>query len=209
MSTKEKKEKSWFSKLFWPIFLSITLSSLLFYILIVFGVFGVLSLFGDDNLELEPNTILHLKLDGPIRESSNVELDPMSFNLTSQMGLADIMFGLEKAASDVNVKGLFIDFGDVDCGMGTAKELRDAILTFQKSGKFVLAYNSGEYISQKAYYISSVADEVYAFPKSVFEWKGLGGEVQFFKGLLDKLDIDIEIIRGSDNDFKSAVEPFF
>ena len=209
MPTEETNEKSWFKKLFWPIFLSLTLSSLLFYILIVFGLFGIFSLFGDDTMELEPNTILHLKLDGPIRESSNVELDPMSFNLNSQTGLADIIFGLEKASSDVNVRGLFIDFGDVDCGMATAKELRDAILAFQKSGKFVLAYNSGEYISQKAYYISSVADEVYAFPKSVFEWKGLGGEVQFFKGLLDKLDVDIEIVRGSDNDFKSAVEPFY
>ena len=137
MSTEEKKEKSWFSRLFWPIFLSLTLSSLLFYILMVFGLFGILSLFGDDSLELEPNTILHLKLDGPIRETSNVELDPMSFNLNSQMGLADILFGLENASSDVNVRGLFIDFGDVDCGMGTAKELRDAILAFQKSGKFV------------------------------------------------------------------------
>ena len=75
MSVSEKKQKSWFSKLFWPIFLSLTLSSLLFYILLVFGLFGFLSLFGDDLVELEPNTVLHLKLDGPIRETSNVELD--------------------------------------------------------------------------------------------------------------------------------------
>ena len=208
MSTEEQKEKSWFSRLFWPIFLSIMLSSLVFYTLMFFGLFGILSWFGDDTVELKPNTILHLKLDGPIRESSNVQLDPMSFNLTSQIGLSDILFGLERASLDVNVKGLFIDFGDVDCGMGTAKELRDAILSFRKSGKFVLAYNSGEYISQKAYYISSAADELYAFPKSVFEWKGLGGEVQFFQGLLDKLEVDIEIVRGSNNHFKSAVEPF-
>ena len=209
MSTDQKKEKSWFSRLFWPMFLSLVLSSLFFYILMIVGVVGVLSWFSDDSLELEPNTILHLKLDGSIRETSNIEFDPMSLNITSQVGLSDILFGLEKASDDINVRGLFIDFGDIDCGMATAKELRTAIEEFQKSGKFVLAYNSGEYISQKAYYISSVSDELYAFPNSVFEWKGLGGEVQFFKGLLDELDVELNIVRGKNNDFKSAVEPFF
>lgn len=206
---EEVKKESWFKKLFWPIFLSIGLSSLIFGIIFILGLIGFLSLFSDEPLELEPNTILHLKLDGPIREVSNTELDPMTFSLNAQIGLSDILYGLDQAAKDKNVKGLFIDIGDIDCGMATAEELRQGIAKFKKSGKFVLAYNSGEYVSQKAYYISSVANETYAFPNSVFEWKGLGGEVVFLKGLLDKLDVELEVIRGTDNDFKSAVEPYF
>jgi len=206
---EEIKKESWFKKLFWPIFLSIGLSSLIFTIIFILGLIGFLSLFSDEPLELEPNTILHLKLDGPIREVSNTELDPMTFSFNAQIGLSDILYGLDQAAKDKNVKGLFIDIGDIDCGMATAEELRQGIAKFKKSGKFVLAYNSGEYVSQKAYYISSVANETYAFPNSVFEWKGLGGEVVFLKGLLDKLDVELEVIRGTDNDFKSAVEPYF
>ena len=206
---EEVKKESWFKKLFWPIFLSIGLSSLIFAVVFILGLIGFLSLFSDEPLELEPNTILHLKLDGPIREVSNTELDPMTFSLNAQIGLSDILYGLDQAAKDKKVKGLFIDIGDIDCGMATAEELRKGIAKFKKSGKFVLAYNSGEYVSQKAYYISSVANETYAFPNSVFEWKGLGGEVIFLKGLLDKLDVELEVIRGTDNDFKSAVEPYF
>ncbi len=206
---EEIKKESWFKKLFWPIFLSIGLSSLIFTIIFILGLIGFLSLFSDEPLELEPNTILHLKLDGPIREVSNTELDPMTFSFNAQIGLSDILYGLDQASKDKNVKGLFIDIGDIDCGMATAEELRQGIAKFKKSGKFVLAYNSGEYVSQKAYYISSVANETYAFPNSVFEWKGLGGEVVFLKGLLDKLDVELEVIRGTDNDFKSAVEPYF
>ena len=182
MSEMEEVEKeSWFKKLFWPIFLSIGLSSLIFAVVFILWLIGFLSLFSDEPLELEPNTILHLKLDGPIREVSNTELDPMTFSLNAQIGLSDILYGLDQAAKDKNVKGLFIDIGDIDCGMATAEELRKGIAKFKKSGKFVLAYNSGEYVSQKAYYISSVANETYAFPNSVFEWKGLGGEVIFLK----------------------------
>jgi len=206
---EEIKKESWFKKLFWPIFLSIGLSSLIFTIIFILGLIGFLSLFSDEPLELEPNTILHLKLDGPIREVSNTELDPMTFSFNAQIGLSDILYGLDQASKDKNVKGLFIDIGDIDCGMATAEELRQGIAKFKKSGKFVLAYNSGEYVSQKAYYISSVANETYAFPNSVFEWKGLGGEVVFLKGLLDKLDVELEVIRATDNDFKSAVEPYF
>lgn len=210
MSTNnQNKEGSWFKKLFWPIFLSVGLSGLVFAVVFLLSILGILSLFSDDNFELEPNTILHLKIEGPIKEVSNAEFDPMTLSLNSQIGLSDILYGLEQAAKDENVKGIYIDIGDINCGMATAEELRSGIAKFKKTGKFVVAYNSGEYVSQMAYYISSIANETYAFPNSIFEWKGLGGEVIFLKGLLDKLDIELEIIRGSENDFKSAVEPFF
>ncbi|MFN5845194.1 MAG: signal peptide peptidase SppA, partial [Flavobacteriia bacterium] len=84
-----------------------------------------------------------------------------------------------------------------------------ALNDFEKSGKFLVAYNSGEMITQKEYYLSSAANEVFGFPSSAMEIIGLGTEMAFFKGTLDKLDVEVQVIRGSNNDFKSAVEPYF
>ena len=80
------------------------------------------------------------------------------------------------------LKGYLLDFGTLNCGMATAQELRNGIQRFKESKKFVVAYNSGEYISQQAYYLASVADEVYGFPTSTFQWLGLGGGTLFHKG---------------------------
>jgi protease-4 len=93
--------------------------------------------------------------------------------------------------------------------MASAKELHDALKDFQKSGKFAVAYLSGEYVSQTAYYISSAANEVYGFPSTTMEFTGIGVQFSFFKNLLDNLNVEVDIVRGSNNDFKSAVEPFF
>ena len=90
---KQIKEASWFKKVFWAIFLSVGLSGLVFSIIFILSILGILSLFSEDPLKLEPNTILHLKIDGPIKEVSNTELDPMSFSFNSQIGLSDILFG--------------------------------------------------------------------------------------------------------------------
>lgn len=88
--------------------------------------------------------------------------------------------------------------------------IREALENFQKeSKKFVTAYFQGESISQKEYYLGSVAKECYAFPTSSFYLTGLGSEQVFFKNLFDKLDVEVDIVRGENNDFKSAVEPFF
>ncbi|NBU46829.1 MAG: hypothetical protein EBS34_05170, partial [Flavobacteriales bacterium] len=137
--------------------------------------------------------------------------------MLSLFGVLTMFFGMganelevkKKAQNDDRIKGLFLELGDVNCGVSTAKEIRKAINEFEKSGKFVVAYLSGEYVSQKTYYISSAANEVYGFPSTVFQWTVLGGEVMFYTGLLEKLDIEVEVIRGKNNDFKSAVEPFF
>src|SRR5690554_8197422 len=95
-------------------------------------------------------------------------------------------------------------------GYSTATELRNAIQKFEEnSGKFVVAYHSGEATSLMQYYIASGAGENYGFHSTSFEFLGLGAELMFFKGLFDKLDIEMQVIRGKDNDFKSAVEPYF
>ncbi len=201
-----------FGKIFWPSFLAVMIGgipSTIIYVLSLFGVFTLFFGIGDDELEVKENTVLHMKLDGEIAEKSSSDLSLSTFSFKQKNGLPDILYGLNKAKNDDNIKGLFLELGDVSCGMATAKEIRKAIDDFEKSGKFVVAYLSGEYISQKTYFISSAANEVYGFPTSVFQWTGLGGEVMFYTGLLEKLDVEVEIIRGKNNDFKSAVEPFY
>ncbi len=210
--TESTESKVSFGKVFWPSLVAIMIASiagLVFFFLILGGIIGAFSDFGPEPLALKEKTILHMQLKGTILEKADTELDPTTFTISKSIGLPDILYGLSKAKEDKMIKGLFIDVSDVDCGMATAREIRNALKDFQKSGKFVVAYNSGEYISQKAYYISSAAKEAFGFPTSAFQLTGLGGEMIYYKGMLDKLDLEVEIIRGKNNDFKSAVEPFF
>jgi protease IV len=201
-----------FGKIFWPSFLAVVIGGIISTVIYMLSLFGVLTLFfgmGDNELEVKDNTVLHMKLEGEIAEQSSSDLSISTFSFKQKKGLPDILHGLKKAQNDDRIKGLFLELGDVNCGVSTAKEIRKAINEFEKSGKFVVAYLSGEYVSQKTYYISSAANEVYGFPSTVFQWTGLGGEVMFYTGLLEKLDVEVEVIRGKNNDFKSAVEPFF
>ena len=200
-----------FWKIFWPGFTAVMIGgiiSIIVFTIVFIGVIGSIFDFEEPKLDVKNNTVLHLKLNGTITERSTNELSQLNLSLNQTDGLSDLLFGINKARSDSRIKGIFIELSNVDCGISTANEIRDAIRDFKKSGKFVIAYLSGEYVSQKSYYISSAASKIYGFPNSAFQWTGLGGEVIFFKDLLDDLDIDIEIIRGKDNHFKSAVEPF-
>jgi protease-4 len=201
-----------FGKVFWPSFLAVLIMSiigLLIFFLILGGIIGSFGDFGPKPLAVKDKTVLHMTLDGEIAEKGENSFDASSFTLNKTIGLSDILYGIEKAKTDSKVKGIFIEIGDLNCGFATAREIRNAINNFEKSGKFAVAYNRGEMISQKEYYVASAADENYGFPSSNMEFVGLGAELSFFKGTLAKLDVEVEIIRGTNNDFKSAVEPFF
>lgn len=201
-----------FGKVFWPSFLAVLIMSiigLLIFFLILGGIIGSFGEFGPKPLAVKDKTVLHMTLDGQIAEKGENSFDASSFSLNKTIGLSDILYGIEKAKTDTKIKGIFIEIGDLNCGFATAREIRNAINDFEKSGKFAVAYNRGEMISQKEYYVASAADENYGFPSSNMEFVGLGAELSFFKGTLAKLDVEVEIIRGSNNDFKSAVEPFF
>ncbi len=201
------KLKVSFGRIFWPSLLASTIVLVLLFVFI-FGLIGSLSK-GADTFKVEENTILHMKLSGSIGESTATSFDPTVFGVSSKVGLSDILFGLEKAAEDPKVKGLFLELDMPNCGIATSTEIRNAINEFEESGKFVVAYFQGEVIGMKQYYIGSAANERYGFPSSVFEFMGMGAELMFYKGMLDKLDVEIQIVRGSNNDFKSAVEPYF
>jgi protease IV len=201
-----------FGKVFWPSMVAVlvvSFISLILFFLILGGIIGGLSDFGPKPLAIKDNTILHMTLDGQIAEKTDNSFDVGSFSMNKTTGLSDLLYGLEKAKTDKKIKGLFIEIGSLDCGYATARELRKAINDFEESGKFAIAYNRGEMISLKDYYVASAANTNYGFPSSNMEFLGLGAELTFFKGTMDKLGVDVEIIRGTNNDFKSAVEPFF
>lgn len=155
------------------------------------------------------NSILHLKFDQPIvdrgpEEHFNINFG--GFQSSTPLGLDEILENIEKAKNDEKIKGIYFDVAVVPAGMATTQEIRNALLDFKESGKWIVSYN--EIYTQKALYLSSVADEIYIYPEGFMDFRGLNAEVTFFKNLLDDLQIEPQIIRGSNNKFKSAVEPF-
>lgn len=194
-----------FWRIFWPSLVASMILSVFGWVfwLIIFG-----SLIGAEP-ETKDSSVLHMTLSGEIGERSSSTLNASSFSMDKKIGLADILTGLEKAKDDDMVKGIYLELDNVQCGYGTAMEIRNALKDFKKSGKFVVSYLNGEVITQKQYYISSASDEIYGFSTSAMEFIGLGGELMFFKNTFDMLGIEMQVIRGSNNDFKSAVEPYF
>ena len=178
-------------------------------ILIFFGVVGsIVSSSQNKTVKIKPNTILQIKLNKPIvdRTSKNpmANFNFQSFQPEPHLGLNDILKNIEAAKTDNNIKGIYLDLSIVHSGIASIEEIRNALLDFKKSGKFILSY--ADYYTQASYYLASVADKIYVNPQGVIELKGLHAELMFFKNALKKLEIEPQIIRHGK--FKSAVEPF-
>ena len=176
---------------------------LLFLILI-----GIGSSMGDkQTVEVKEKSVLHIKLDKQIKERGTSspfgDLDAGPFAPDASIGLNDILSSLKNAANDDKIKGVYLDIQGVPGGMATVEEIRNALLDFKESGKWIVSYS--EIYSQKAYYVASVSDELWLNPQGMLEWKGLGSQMMFMKGLFEKLEIEPQIIRYGK--FKSAVEP--
>src|SRR5690606_30235556 len=122
----------------------------------------------------------------------------------SEMGLYELIQAIEMAKGSESVKGIYIEVGMFDAGYSTLYELRNALVDFIKSGKFIYAY--GEILTEKSYYISSVADKLYMPESGLIELNGLKIEVLYFKNLFEKLDLKTEVFKAGE--FKSAVEPY-
>jgi protease-4 len=202
-----------FTRVFWPALVAIVIAlflGMVFFLLVVGGIIGSFASFGPEPYSVASGSVLKMTLNGTIQEKSNSEFNPSSFSLDESLGLPDILYAIDKAKSDDKIKGIYIDIEELNCGVSTMRSIREALQRFRKdSKKFVVAYFQGESISQREYYLGSVANECYAFPTSSFYLTGLGSEAMFFKKLLDKLEVEVQVVRGENNDFKSAVEPFF
>lgn len=183
------------------------LTTLLFLFFIFIIIASIASFASKEEVLVKPGTVLTLDLSEAIPERSPVS--PFSFNQSSFLsktttpGLLETMDLLKKATEDENIRGIYLNLSDIPSGMATLEEIRNAILDFKQSGKFVIAYS--ETYSQKAYYMASAADIICLNPEGFIDFKGLTGQVLFLKGLLDKLDINAQVIRHGK--YKSAIEP--
>lgn len=180
----------------------------LFVVFIVIVTAIVASAGSDGKVAVTANSIMHVSLDYPISERTDknplAAFDFMGFEGKKTLGLNEILGGIEAAKTDQNIKGIYLDVSSLSSGFATIEEIRNALLEFKKSGKFILAYS--EVYTQGAYYLATAADKVYLNPEGMVDFRGLSSESMFFKGALDKLGIEAQIIKVGT--YKSAVEPF-
>lgn len=173
--------------------------------LVLVGILAAASTEGE--VTVEKNSVLELKLDRPIKERADKDLflafGDMS-GMGSAYGLNEIKAAIRHARKNDKIRGIYLNVEIVSAGMATLQEIRQELLDFKKSGKFIVAYN--DICSEKAYYLTSVADRQYLNPQGALELNGLSSEVLFFKGTLEKLDIEPYIFKVGE--YKSAVEPF-
>ncbi len=151
--------------------------------------------------------VLNTGLTIPEKGSSNPwsSFDPINFTFKPSPGINDILSNLRKAADDDRIKGVLIENGLMINGWGKAEEIRNALLKFKESGKFIISYT--DYIlTQESYYISSVADKIYVNPNALMEFKGLVSEIIFYKDALEKIGVNVQVIRHGK--YKGAVERY-
>jgi len=162
----------------------------------------------EDRFELDAQSVLKIELNEELHDRASKNpfenFNFSAFKTRHQLGLNEILKDIKKASSDEDIKGIYLELGSIPAGIACIEEIRDALIDFKKSKKFILSYS--EYYSQKAYYLASVSDAIYLNPAGSMDWKGLSSQLMFFKGTLEKLEVEPEIIRHGK--FKSAVEPF-
>ncbi|MDD4191859.1 MAG: signal peptide peptidase SppA [Mangrovibacterium sp.] len=177
-------------------------------LLLLIGVVSAMLSFSGTPVDVKDKSLLLMQLDEKIVERSDKnpfnELDLPGFAGVRQLGLDDLLKAIEKAASDERIRGIYLNPSVIDAGMGTVEEIRNALTAFKKSGKFIYAY--GETLSQKAYYLISVADKVVLNPRGLVEFQGISVKQGFFRNALEKLGVEVQVVRHGE--FKAAVEPF-
>lgn len=175
--------------------------------LLLIGLSAALSSSSDQKADVKENSVLKIDLDKPIEERS-VDNPFSGFGPVSgsgdAIGLIEFKQTLKDAKEDDHIKGIYLQSESPVAGWASLEEIRNALIDFKQSKKFVYAY--AETMTEKGYYLASVADKIYLNPAGDLEWNGLNAELSFFKGTLDKLGIKPEIFRVGE--FKSAVEPF-
>ncbi len=156
----------------------------------------------------EKHSILHLNLDYEINDRGSndpfAQMDFTDFSFKESPGLDDIIRAITKAKEDPNIDGIYLTASTVLAGISSTQELRNALENFKQNGKFIVAYSTA--FDQKGYYLASVADKLFLHPEGFMLFAGISGQVTFYKGALEKLGIEMQIIRHGQ--FKSAVEPF-
>ena len=179
---------------------------------VAMGIIGVISILGmvastDATPKVKDNSVLVLDLNGVMQERSEDDFYGfLTGGEMSSLGLDDLTEAVEKAKADDNVKGIYIEAGMfAPDGPASVQALRDKLVDFKKSGKWIVAY--GDQYTQSAYWLCSVADKVIVNPEGMLDWHGLCTETMYFKDLMAKFGVKMQIAKVGK--FKSAVEPFF
>ena len=190
-----------FFKIFFASFLALVVFVVVFFFFLAGYIGGIAS---KPKVETGSNAVLVLDLSETFGEKPVVDaLAGFSESRYNTPGVYDVIRMIRYAKSDSSIKGIYIKASTNANGLGSSEEIRNALLDFKKSGKFVYAF--GDVISMKAYYVANIADRIYCNPKGGVEWKGLTSVSPYLKGGLDKLEIQPEIFYAGK--FKSATEP--
>ena len=198
-----------FFKYVFATIVGVIVSGVLFFIVCIAIIAAAVSSVDEDKTtDIAENTVLYLNLDQTIKERTPDQrfenLPIIGSGGTKSIGFYDFLKALKKAKTDDNIKCIYINVSSPNAGKATLKEIRDALIDFKTSKKKILAYS--EVYTQDAYYLASVADKVYLNPQGALEFKGFSSQLTFFKGAMEKIGVEAQIIRVGN--YKSAVEPF-
>ena len=178
---------------------------------VIAGVIGIMGIVGmiassEATQSTTDNSVLVLKLDGIMEEQNNENeiANLFSDNNDGTLGLQETLSAIKKAKTNNDIKGIYIQGGALGADMAQMQELRDALVDFKKSGKWIIAY--GEDFSQGTYYIATTADKIYLNHEGAIDWHGIGGQIAFYKDVLAK--VGVKIIPFKCGKYKSATEPF-
>ena len=200
-----------FVKTFLAGLLAVVVGTFLVFFLWIFILLGIAGSM-EKSVVVHPESILKIDFSEVLTDAPSSDplagIDLMTLQTTRQLSLFKALRAIEAAGADDRIKGIYLRMNGEGGVTGSAllEELREALLEFKQSGKFIIAYN--ETYSQGQYYLASVADKIYLQPEGGMDWSGLASNVMFYKGLLDKLDLRAEVFRPTACKYKSAVEPF-
>ena len=179
-----------------------------FCMILFFGlmIVGAVAGSGSDVAKVESNSVLVLDMENVSLDYTGKFTDPWVtiLNEEASVGLIDVLNAVDNAKTDDKIKGISILNSNSSLGLAQSKALRDKLIDFKKSGKFIVSY--ADYFTQGEYYINSVADTIYMNPVGEMDFKGLASEIMFFKDIQEKTGVKMEVIRHGK--YKSAVEPF-
>lgn len=185
----------------------IILSGIALFIIGMVTLFGIISA-SETEIQVKQNSVMMLDLNGTLVE--RIQENPL--DLLSQLldndiniyGLDDILSSIQKAKENENIQGIYLQVNSLATSYASLQEIRNALLDFKESGKFIVAY--ADNYTQGLYYLSSVADKILLNPKGMIEWRGIASAPLFYKDLLQKIGVEMQIFKVGT--YKSAVEPF-
>lgn len=177
---------------------------------IIIGIFGVMSLVGmvasgQATKNVKENSVLVLKLQGDLQEQAQDDvLGQLTGNTFNSLGMDAISSAIKKAKANKDIKGIYLETGILSADVAQLQELRDQLVDFKKSGKWIVAYSDN--YTQGCYYLATAADKVYINPEGSINWHGIGSQPMFVKDLLAKFGVKMQVIKVGK--YKSATEMF-